>query len=225
MITLNLVRHGQTEMNKADVVQSRTPGDLTPLGIQMAESLGHYLKNEKFDLVYTSDLKRCVDTTANILKYNEKNPPEPKAVPILRERDYGDLEFKSGNLVRDLMALHGLANHVVPLPGGESHEDVMKRCDQFFSEICEVADRAEEHKNVLAVTHGAWILCFIDYLMANTNKYEVKGIDEKAYSAPLNTGHTILEIGKLDPLSNNNETKRSIVLRQVHGVQHLNGLL
>jgi len=30
------------------------------------------------------------------------------------------------------MNLHGLPNHAVPIPGGEPHSDVMKRCDEFF---------------------------------------------------------------------------------------------
>jgi len=132
MIILNLVRHGETEMNKADIVQSRTPGDLTERGVKMAQSLGIHLKDEKFDRVFTSDLKRCHDTTLNILKHSNTSPPEPVLMPILRERDYGDLEFKSGQTVRDLMKKHGLPNHAVPLPGGEPHEAVMKRCAEFF---------------------------------------------------------------------------------------------
>jgi len=51
-----------------------------------AQNLGKYLKDEKFDRVFTSDLRRCHDTTLNILKHSTKSPPEPVLKPILRER-------------------------------------------------------------------------------------------------------------------------------------------
>ncbi len=47
-------------------------------------------------------------------------------------QDYGDLEFKSGQLVRDLIKEFGIPNHAVPIPGGESHEAVMLRNAAFF---------------------------------------------------------------------------------------------
>ncbi|EGR28759.1 hypothetical protein IMG5_169560 [Ichthyophthirius multifiliis] len=66
MIELWLIRHGQTEDNITQTLAGHTPGKLTELGIKQAMITGEFLKNEKFDYSYVSDLGRTKETYETI---------------------------------------------------------------------------------------------------------------------------------------------------------------
>ena len=77
--------HGTTTDNEQDLATGWNPGELSELGIQQSIDLKKLIKN-KFDAVFTSDLKRAVDS-AN-LSFKEKY--KIKKDKRLRECDYGD---------------------------------------------------------------------------------------------------------------------------------------
>ena len=87
MITIYLVRHGQTLENANGVFQGQTPGTLSALGKEQAETLCDTLVQMHFDTVYCSDLQRCKDTAAIALKLTSY---QPIYTPLLRERDMGN---------------------------------------------------------------------------------------------------------------------------------------
>lgn len=91
MITIYLVRHGQTLENANGVFQGQTPGTLSALGKEQAETLCDTLVQMYFDTVYCSDLQRCKDTAAIALKLTSY---QPIYTPLLRERDMGNLAGK-----------------------------------------------------------------------------------------------------------------------------------
>ena len=66
-----LVRHGETIENSKGIIQSFFEGKLSPLGEYQSEQLALRLKNEKIDKIFSSDLKRAVDTAKYILKYQK----------------------------------------------------------------------------------------------------------------------------------------------------------
>ncbi len=68
---LFLVRHGETEENKEKIVQGHMAGHLSKEGIKQAKKLAQRLKNETFDIIYSSDLKRAADTAKIIAKYHD----------------------------------------------------------------------------------------------------------------------------------------------------------
>lgn len=63
---LILVRHGQSEGNLVRSFLGHTDLDLTELGHKQAECTAQYLKNEKIDVIYSSDLKRAWNTAEHI---------------------------------------------------------------------------------------------------------------------------------------------------------------
>ena len=63
---LILVRHGQSEGNLVRSFLGHTDLDLTELGHKQAECTAEYLKNEKIDVIYSSDLKRAWNTAEHI---------------------------------------------------------------------------------------------------------------------------------------------------------------
>lgn len=67
--TLVLVRHGQSDWNLKNLFTGWRDPELTPLGIQEAETGGQALAETgiKFDIAFTSALKRAQDTLKIVL--------------------------------------------------------------------------------------------------------------------------------------------------------------
>ncbi len=63
MVTLILERHGQSEGNNLKLFTGHTNVGLTPLGIEQVKKSAEYItQNYKIDKIYSSDLKRAVET-------------------------------------------------------------------------------------------------------------------------------------------------------------------
>lgn len=94
MPKLVLVRHGESEWNKANLFTGWTDVDLTETGVNEAKEAGRTLRQEgfTFDIVYTSLLKRAI-RSANFLL----DEMDLAWLPVVRswrlnERHYGALQ-------------------------------------------------------------------------------------------------------------------------------------
>lgn len=67
---LYFIRHGETQAN----LDSKKPAILTKEGNKQVELLSNYLKDEKVDLILSSDLERAKLTAQMIKKVNKSNP-------------------------------------------------------------------------------------------------------------------------------------------------------
>lgn len=94
---LILTRHGETEENKLGILQGQLPGMLSEKGIKQAKSLALRLKGTKIDCIYSSDLKRAVDTAKEIAVFHSKTPL--RLVKSLREVDVGPFAGKKGGKI------------------------------------------------------------------------------------------------------------------------------
>ena len=63
---LIITRHGETEENKAGIIQGHLPGHLSEAGIEQAKKVAFRLKDEKINFIYSSDLDRAADTAKEI---------------------------------------------------------------------------------------------------------------------------------------------------------------
>ena len=61
-----LVRHGQTLQNQAGLLQGRSDFPLNEMGREQARRVGAFFREQgvRFDAVYTSPLRRAVQTAA-----------------------------------------------------------------------------------------------------------------------------------------------------------------
>ncbi len=92
---LILTRHGQTFENQNRIVQGHLPGKLSENGKEQVRKLGLRLKDENISAIYSSDLRRAVDTAKEIVKYH-KNAGF-FLVKELRERHHGSYDGKKSD--------------------------------------------------------------------------------------------------------------------------------
>ena len=79
-----IIRHGKTELNKANVLQGRSNYPLNDEGIKQAQNAADMLKDIQFDYVFSSPLIRAVQT-AEIVVPNKRITLYDRLI----EMDYG----------------------------------------------------------------------------------------------------------------------------------------
>ncbi len=133
---------GTTTDNAAKLCSGWKEAMLNNLGREQAENLGKVSRGrgDKFDIMFTSDLKRAVESS-NIAFPDVEKITDNR----LRECNYGDLDGKHKSLVI-------YEEHVSEaFPNGESLEDVEKRMREFISFLKE----NYSNKTVGIVAHRA----------------------------------------------------------------------
>jgi broad specificity phosphatase PhoE len=155
-VQIVLVRHGATDWNLQGRCQGSTDRDLSEAGIRQAEQLATLLRDERFDAVYSSNLRRARQTAELISRHH--------ALPVrieadLRELDHGSLE---GLTFSEIKSRHGefLARwRTEPadlcVPGGERLADVAERA---WNGLHGILQRHPEAERILAVSHSFPIL-------------------------------------------------------------------
>ncbi len=145
---LYIVRHGQTEKNKAHMLQGRSDVPLNEDGRRQAEALRERFNTEgiSFDLVYTSPLIRAVQT-AEILAGGACMVTDGRLI----EMDYGPYEgMDLKNPAPEVMTFFSDFVHNPAPEGMEPLQEVVARLGSFLGEIR--SEAAE--KNVLVSTHA-----------------------------------------------------------------------
>ncbi len=129
MLRVILVRHGETDWNQERRVQgSGSDRELTETGKQQAESIGLRLKQERIQAIYSSSLRRALDTARTIARHHRL---EVQIEPALNEIDAGELEgeslIKIGSYLKELVAAERGWDSITRLYGGESLAEVQQR--------------------------------------------------------------------------------------------------
>lgn len=158
--------HGTTYDNASKKCSGWKQVELNNLGKEQAENLGRLNSNIKFDVIFTSDLIRAIDS-ANIAFPNIPKIQDQR----LRECNYGDLDGEDKQLVI-------YEEHIyTPFPNGESLKDVEERIDNFIKDIKE----KYKGKTIGIVAHRAPQLAFevitknISWEEANKNDWRKTG--------------------------------------------------
>lgn len=130
LIDITYFVHGTTVDNATNKASGHYDVELSALGVKQSKDLAKIVKNQDFDIVFCSDLKRAV-TSANIAFRD-------KGVKIiqdkrLRECDYGDLTRKDQKIVETMEK--EVIN--IPFPNGESYKDVEERVKDFLRELAD----------------------------------------------------------------------------------------
>lgn len=159
---LTVVRHGQTIGNITGRLQGQQNSDLDGVGTAQAKAVAARLCNIPFDVLYSSDLGRTMQTASFIA---ECHNPKLGIIPVkeIREWHLGELE---GKTYSDLMKLYpevlsAIGSHGnISIPGGETSGDFQKRVTEFMDRT------ALTHigQKVLVVTHGGALQCMFRHV-------------------------------------------------------------
>jgi len=85
------VRHGETTANAEQRVQGWADSPVTRAGMRVVDQVADTLADVSFDLAYTSDLDRCIETGERILM-KQANDIQLFPVEGFREYNFGGLE-------------------------------------------------------------------------------------------------------------------------------------
>lgn len=154
MINITFIRHLKTKGNKEKRYIGKTDEHLIKEEIKKI-NVNNYPKAEK---VYSSPLKRCIETSKYI--YGEL---EPVIYENLKECDFGDFEnknYKELSKNKDYQKWID-SNGKLPFPNGESHEAFKERCIKAFEEIIKDAVNSKE-KSIALVVHGGTIMAILE---------------------------------------------------------------
>lgn len=156
--TLVLVRHGQSEWNLKNLFTGWKNPDLSEKGHEEAIAAGKKLKETglKFDIAYTSALKRAQITCQHIL--DEMGEPNLETIKneALNERDYGDLSGLNKDDARQKWGEEQVhiwrRSYDVPPPGGESLRDTGARVWPYY--MYNIQPHVLRGETVLVAAHG-----------------------------------------------------------------------
>lgn len=133
MMEVYVVRHGQSTANLAGTYSGWSHVPLTDKGIADAAHAGELMKDIDFDKVYSSDLKRAMQTCQTALP-----GAEIETDPLLREISTGTL---TGMYHKEALAMYGEAHRKCTQArdysryGGESHQMHCARVNQFMKKL------------------------------------------------------------------------------------------
>ena len=153
---LILVRHGLSVYNDQNRFTGWKDIGLNEQGINEAKQAVALLKEIKFDIAFTSKLKRASDTLDIILKgINQDNIPTEKNI-ALNERDYGDLvgqnKAEAAKEFGDEQVQIWRRSYDIPPPGGESLKDTAERVIPYLNK--QILPHVFGGKNVIVSAHG-----------------------------------------------------------------------
>lgn len=153
---LVIIRHGESVANAQCILQGHSEHSLSELGRQQAHTLSKRLikRQISFDIVYSSDLARAVETTEILV--NKLKIPSNKIIytKLLREHalgtfegvKYDDLSPEGKKLFQEVLDIPSKR-----FPGGESINDYVSRLNVFLR----ILDNLDPPpKSVLIVAHG-----------------------------------------------------------------------
>lgn len=176
---LIITRHGETRENVKGIIQGHLPGKLSNNGEKQTKKLALRLKNENFDIIYSSDLARAANTARAIAVYHPKVPL--KYTKNLRETYFGRWQGKSKEELG--LTIKKIMSEDFPSEA-ESYEDLYKRADDFLHQVL------AKHRNdsVLLVGHSGINKAIISVILGNEPD------DIKSLGKQYNTGISIFEI-------------------------------
>jgi len=191
-----LERHGQSEGNALSLYLGHTDLPLTEKGREQAKVAAEYLKDEKIDAVYASDLMRAYQTAEphaelRSLKVNKSPQLRELFVGEWEGLPYSEIIEKFGEKMWVERTYRGFV-----YPGGESLYDAYLR---MHKELCRIGEE-NAGKTVLAVSHSAAIRALWYYLSGYTDENMIDSVPFM-----VNSSYCVLEYedGVLSPVQYN----------------------
>ena len=144
---LFLLRHGETDENTQGIIQGWMNTDLNEHGREQAQQAAEIF-SEEIDAIYSSDLKRAVQTAG---EFRKKYPTLPYFEDErLRERNFGDATGDHRDQ-HDLVLFRSLTD-TTSIPNAETLNQYTQRVQPFVEML-----KLSGYKKVLVITHEGTI--------------------------------------------------------------------
>ncbi len=157
-MNLILIRHGETDWNRSGRCQGIADIVLNENGKQQARELANSLKDYKITAIYSSHLKRALETAEHIAEHHDL---DVRIERDLHEMNQGDLEGLSFPDIRDryadVLQKWRESPETLRLPNGESLIEVQDRAWSVFEKV----NRAHMGETVVAVSHNLTIITLL----------------------------------------------------------------
>ena len=154
------VRHGESEGNKVHAFLGHSDAPLSDKGHEQAEKTAEYLKNEKIDVFYSSDLKRAYQTGCHIA---EKHGMTPIPDENLREIFAGKWEWgKFTDLWEKFPVTFKKWCEDIGNSKPDGGEEVSHLYDRVIAEVWKIA-KENMGKTVLITSHATPIRALRTY--------------------------------------------------------------
>lgn len=166
MTEILFIRHGETDCNKKHLYYGHLNPSLNQTGINQLKNTKKKLEkmNEKIDIIFSSDLKRCRESL-EILGI-DKNIKQHFS-ETLREMNFGILEGKTYKEIENQFPhyVNEMKNNWrnFKAEGGESLSDLQKRSAKEINKI----KNEYKNKKILVVAHAGVIQSLISYYLFN----------------------------------------------------------
>ena len=160
------IRHGQTEKNKANLLQGRSEHSLNGTGIRQAQEAGKWFEEQGiiFDAVFSSPLQRAVDTARIAAGKGGRFPITVDERLI--EMDYGPYEGLDLRMPPpEIIEFFSDFVHTPAPEGMEQLSEVTERAGAFLEEIRERAGTEQ----ILVSTHAIAMKGALEYLTPGSN--------------------------------------------------------
>ncbi len=179
MVTVFLLRHGETAWNKLGRVMGRTQVPLGADGVQQIQKIAPLVATLEPDAIYTSPLRRAVQT-AKVVAAETK-------LPICKSEGLNEIAYGewAGRYFEDLIDDELYRRFIKSpaktiLPGGETISDVQRR----GLEVIEEAAQKIPGGRFLFVSHGDVIRAILcHYMKLPLNEYRRLRVDNGSLSA------------------------------------------
>jgi len=149
-----IIRHGKTELNRANVLQGRSDYPLNNEGVLQAREAAGRLHGIRFDYVYSSPLIRALQTAGIIA---------PDMTPVIDSRliemEYGPYEGTDlRHLPPEILTFFSDFEHNPAPEGMEQLSSVVNRAGSFLEDIRGLTG------NILISTHAIAMKGLLEYL-------------------------------------------------------------
>ena len=144
---IQLIRHCETEWNRLERCQGISDLELNNNGVNQSIFLKDFYSDKHVDLIFSSDLKRTMQTALEINKNLKSDIIQNEK---LREMDQGDFEGLSFSYIRKNFASQLLEWRSNPkkfrIPNGETLGEVQERALDFMENLF---IQYKSHKNII----------------------------------------------------------------------------
>jgi 2,3-bisphosphoglycerate-dependent phosphoglycerate mutase len=166
MSELILLRHGQSQWNLENRFTGWVDVPLSPKGEDEARKAGEKLRGRKIDEVFTSVLKRAIDTVDLAFESAGIADKPTTRDAALNERMYGDLQglnkAEAAKKWGDEQIKIWRRSYDTRPPGGESLADTAARVIPYWES--HILPRLKAGKNVLIGAHGNSLRALVMHL-------------------------------------------------------------